>query len=317
MSRRRSRWTGRTRHARRAAAECSGLRSRHRPVRRRAGVVLDHARRRRVAQRLDPVRRDASDDRRSDDDPTTGDPPIRPDRRCRRRGRHGRPHRTRPGCPRSAIRTPRSSKGCSTTGCATSIRSNDNPGGRVDDAARDRRRIGRRGPPTSRAWPTSSNTCCSTAPRSSRRTNSIATLRSFGASFGADVNAYTSYDETVYELTMPTQDADGGRDRDADPRTVADGGHARSGAGRGRAWRRARRVARVGDDVRVAGSSTSSRSLLLDGSPYEGRDPIGTDSRDQRDDPRAARALLRRLVPARQRDGRGGGRHRHRRRSRR
>ncbi|MET0909771.1 MAG: insulinase family protein, partial [Ilumatobacteraceae bacterium] len=34
----------------------------------------------------------------------------------------------------------------------------------------------------------------------------IATLRSFGASFGADINAYTSYDETVYELTMPTQD---------------------------------------------------------------------------------------------------------------
>ena len=34
----------------------------------------------------------------------------------------------------------------------------------------------------------------------------VATLRSFAASFGADVNAYTTYDETVYELTMPTQD---------------------------------------------------------------------------------------------------------------
>ncbi|MFT5027073.1 MAG: zinc protease, partial [Ilumatobacter sp.] len=41
----------------------------------------------------------------------------------------------------------------------------------------------------------------------------IAVLRSFGAGFGADINAYTSYDETVYELTMPT----------ADPSTVETG----------------------------------------------------------------------------------------------
>lgn len=34
-----------------------------------------------------------------------------------------------------------------------------------------------------------------------------ATLQSFGASFGADINAYTSYDETVYQLTVPN-DAD-------------------------------------------------------------------------------------------------------------
>ncbi len=36
----------------------------------------------------------------------------------------------------------------------------------------------------------------------------IAVLRSFGAGFGADINAYTSYDETVYQLTMPTEDPD-------------------------------------------------------------------------------------------------------------
>ena len=36
----------------------------------------------------------------------------------------------------------------------------------------------------------------------------IAVLRSFGASFGADINAYTSFDETVYQLTMPTEDPD-------------------------------------------------------------------------------------------------------------
>ena len=36
----------------------------------------------------------------------------------------------------------------------------------------------------------------------------IDVLRSFGAGFGADVNAYTSYDETVYTLTVPTGDAE-------------------------------------------------------------------------------------------------------------
>ncbi len=36
----------------------------------------------------------------------------------------------------------------------------------------------------------------------------IAVLRSFGARFGADINAYTSFDETVYQLTMPTEDPD-------------------------------------------------------------------------------------------------------------
>ena len=41
----------------------------------------------------------------------------------------------------------------------------------------------------------------------------VATLRSFGASFGADVNAYTTYDETVYELTMPTAGPGRGRHR--------------------------------------------------------------------------------------------------------
>ena len=35
----------------------------------------------------------------------------------------------------------------------------------------------------------------------------IATLRSFGMQFGADVNAYTDYDETVYELTVPTSES--------------------------------------------------------------------------------------------------------------
>ncbi|HEY5664755.1 MAG TPA: insulinase family protein [Ilumatobacter sp.] len=34
----------------------------------------------------------------------------------------------------------------------------------------------------------------------------IDVLRSFGAAFGADINAYTDFDETVYELTVPNSD---------------------------------------------------------------------------------------------------------------
>lgn len=35
----------------------------------------------------------------------------------------------------------------------------------------------------------------------------VAVLRGFGMEFGADVNAYTSYDETVYQLSVPLDDA--------------------------------------------------------------------------------------------------------------
>ena len=35
----------------------------------------------------------------------------------------------------------------------------------------------------------------------------IDTLRGFGMTFGADVNAYTTYDETVYELNVPTSES--------------------------------------------------------------------------------------------------------------
>ena len=36
----------------------------------------------------------------------------------------------------------------------------------------------------------------------------IAVLRGFGAEFGADINASTSYDETIYQLTVPTDDGE-------------------------------------------------------------------------------------------------------------
>ncbi len=105
----------------------------------------------------------------------------------------------------------------------------------------------------------------------------VATLRSFGASFGADVNAYTSYDETVYELTMPTQD----------PAVVATGLRILeqwlTAATLDPAQVEAERGV-VLDEWRGSATSASGRtfdeleSLLLDGSPYEGRDPIGTDT---------------------------------------
>jgi zinc protease len=104
----------------------------------------------------------------------------------------------------------------------------------------------------------------------------IAVLRSFGAGFGADINAYTSYDETVYELTMPT----------ADPSTVETGldvlqqwlsaatiDPAQVEAERGVVldeWRGSAQGAngRVFDEI---------QKFFLDGSPYENRKPIGTD----------------------------------------
>ena len=105
----------------------------------------------------------------------------------------------------------------------------------------------------------------------------IATLRSFGASFGADVNAYTSYDETVYELTMPTQDDEvvetGMRILEQwlvaatlDPAQV----EAERGV--------------VLDEWRGSATSSSGRifdeieAMYLDGTAYEDRDPIGTDT---------------------------------------
>jgi zinc protease len=102
-------------------------------------------------------------------------------------------------------------------------------------------------------------------------------LRSFGAAFGADINAFTSYDETVYQLTMPTDDqeiVETGLDvleqwltsATISPDAVVD----------------ERGV--VLDEWRGSEQSSSGRifneleDLFLAGSPYEGKDPIGTDT---------------------------------------
>jgi zinc protease len=104
----------------------------------------------------------------------------------------------------------------------------------------------------------------------------IAVLRSFGAGFGADINAYTSYDETVYQLTMPTADpavVSTGLDVLQQWLTAATIDPAQVEAERGV----------VLDEWRGSAQSVNGRlfdqvqSLFLDGSPYEGRRTIGTD----------------------------------------
>ncbi len=104
----------------------------------------------------------------------------------------------------------------------------------------------------------------------------IAVLRGFGAGFGADINAYTDYDETVYQLTMPTDDptvVDTGLDVLEQWLSAATIEQAQVEAERGV----------VLDEWRGDESSSNGRifdaleALFLDGSPYEGKDPIGTD----------------------------------------
>ncbi len=105
----------------------------------------------------------------------------------------------------------------------------------------------------------------------------IAVLRSFGAGFGADINAYTDYDETVYQLTMPT----------ADPAVVGTGldvleqwlSAATIDQGQVEAERGV-----VLDEWRGSDTSSNGRifdaleELFLAGSPYQDKDPIGTDA---------------------------------------
>jgi zinc protease len=105
----------------------------------------------------------------------------------------------------------------------------------------------------------------------------IAVLRSFGAAFGADINAYTSYDETVYQLTMPTED----------PATVETGLDVLEQWLTSATIDPDQVVAERGvvlDEWRGSAASSNGRifdaleELYLAGSPYEGRDPIGTDT---------------------------------------
>ncbi len=101
-----------------------------------------------------------------------------------------------------------------------------------------------------------------------------AVLRAFGAEFGADVNAYTSSDETVYELTMPNDDdvVETGLDVLSQWLTAATIDPDQVTSERGV----------VLDEFRLSAESVDGRAfaeidhLFLDGTPYEDRQPIGT-----------------------------------------
>ena len=102
----------------------------------------------------------------------------------------------------------------------------------------------------------------------------IDVLRSFGSGFGADINAVTDYDETVYSLTVPSGDATVATGLDVleqwltSATLVEDDVIAERGI--------------VLDEWRGAAASSTGRiydaytTLLLEGTPYDGRDPIGT-----------------------------------------
>ncbi|MDO8391096.1 MAG: insulinase family protein [Actinomycetota bacterium] len=102
----------------------------------------------------------------------------------------------------------------------------------------------------------------------------IDVLRGFGMEFGADINAYTSYDETVYELTVPTENRDNlntGLDVLAQWLSAATLDEQEVVAERGVVldeWR-------VRDQTFDGRQGAAFESMLLDGSGYDGRQPIG------------------------------------------
>jgi zinc protease len=104
----------------------------------------------------------------------------------------------------------------------------------------------------------------------------IDTLRSFGAAFGADVNAYTAFDETVYSLIVPNaaESVETGLNVLEQWLSHATFDDAQVVAERGV----------VLDEWRVRTQSTDGRlfevaeAMYLDGTPYAGRSPIGSES---------------------------------------
>lgn len=103
----------------------------------------------------------------------------------------------------------------------------------------------------------------------------IDTLRGFGASFGADVNAYTSFDETVYTLDVPNdpEPVDAGLTILQEWLSHATFDPAEVEAERGVVldeWRRNQDV-----DGRLFGVALD---LYFAGTPYRERNPIGSDT---------------------------------------
>lgn len=105
----------------------------------------------------------------------------------------------------------------------------------------------------------------------------IDVLRSFGMEFGADVNAYTSYDETVYELHVPVDDRDNiGTGLDVLAQWLSGATITEN------AVRDERGV--VLDEWRLRDQTLDGRryadllGLFLAGSGYDGRQPIGEEA---------------------------------------
>ncbi|MDH5521486.1 MAG: insulinase family protein, partial [Acidimicrobiia bacterium] len=103
----------------------------------------------------------------------------------------------------------------------------------------------------------------------------IDVLRSFGAAFGADINAYTAFDETVYLLTVPNQEQSLEAGLNVLEQWLS---HATFAADQVVAERGV-----VLDEWRVRTQSTQGRlfdvaeRMYLAGTPYENRSPIGSD----------------------------------------
>ncbi len=153
------------------------------------------------------------------------------------------------------------------------VRNNDNPGGKAElRLAVDAGSVDELGPTTGVAHFVEHMLFNGT--EAFPENELIDVLRSFGASFGADINAFTSFDETVYSLTVPSAD-----------QTVELGltildqwlSHATIDEEQVVAERGV-----VLDEWRVRTQSTDGRlfdvaeDLYLTGSPYAGRSPIGT-----------------------------------------
>jgi zinc protease len=104
----------------------------------------------------------------------------------------------------------------------------------------------------------------------------ITTLRGFGMSFGADVNASTSYDETVYELTVPTS-------KPANVATGLDVLHEWLSAATLDPAEVDHEKGVILDEWRQSDQTFSGRvgnaldAMMLQGSQYIDREPIGTE----------------------------------------
>lgn len=102
----------------------------------------------------------------------------------------------------------------------------------------------------------------------------IDVLRSFGAAFGADINAYTSFDETVYSLSVPSEEQSLQAGLNVLEQWLS---HATFDADQVVAERGV-----VLDEWRVRTQSVTGRlfevveQMYLTGTPYQGRSPIGT-----------------------------------------